>query len=233
MFFMVREFSDDPCVGKLVSLLHMNGTDGSTAFTDVTGKTWTASGNAQIDTAQSKFGGASGLFDGTGDWIDTPDHADFTLGSGNFTVEFWARFNTVGGAQQNIAGQSNSLATNATTSFVVSRNTSNQIAGVCGSGVTVIGLCTTAPATVTTGQWYHIAFVRNGTAFNVYLDGVAGTTSSLSSASVNDSANKVAIGRQGELNSNFFNGWIDDFRILKCARYTANFTPPTAEFPDS
>jgi len=32
-------------------------------------KTITPVGNAQIDTAQSKFGGASGLLDGTGDYI--------------------------------------------------------------------------------------------------------------------------------------------------------------------
>ena len=67
-------FTDE--IGKTISngaangsftklLLHCNGTDGSTTFTDEIGKTVTANGNAQIDTAQSKFGGASGLFDGT------------------------------------------------------------------------------------------------------------------------------------------------------------------------
>ncbi len=58
----------------------MNGADGSTTFTDsATGgsHTWTAYGNAQIDTAQNKFGGASGLFDGSGDYIDTPDSPDW------------------------------------------------------------------------------------------------------------------------------------------------------------
>ena len=77
-----------------VALLHFNGADASTTFIDESGKTWTASGNAQIDTAQSKFGGASGLFDGTGDSITTPDHADFDVGSGDFTVDFWMRQNT-------------------------------------------------------------------------------------------------------------------------------------------
>ncbi len=45
-------------------LLHCNGVDGSTTFTDseTTPKTVTVQGSAQIDTAQSKFGGASGLF---------------------------------------------------------------------------------------------------------------------------------------------------------------------------
>jgi hypothetical protein len=72
-------------------LLHFDGSDASTTITDSnsggSAHTWTAAGNAQIDTAQYKFGGASGLFDGTGDWVTTPDHADFTLGSSDFTID--------------------------------------------------------------------------------------------------------------------------------------------------
>ena len=56
------------------SLLHFNGSDGSTTITDESGKTWTAYDNAQIDTAQSKFGGASMLLDGVGDYIKTTDY---------------------------------------------------------------------------------------------------------------------------------------------------------------
>src|SRR5258708_4302625 len=52
-------------------LLPYNGADASTTFTDTnsggSAHTWRAAGNGQIDTADSKFGGASGLFDGTGD----------------------------------------------------------------------------------------------------------------------------------------------------------------------
>jgi hypothetical protein len=81
-------------------LLHMDGTNGSTTFTDTnaggSAHTWTANGNAQISTAQSKFGGASGLFDGTGDYITTPDHADYTLGSGDFTIDLWFNCTAVG-----------------------------------------------------------------------------------------------------------------------------------------
>ncbi|MBI4688786.1 MAG: hypothetical protein HY754_00715 [Nitrospirae bacterium] len=55
-------------------MLHFNGTNGSTTFTDsATSKSVTASGNAKIDTAQSKFGGASGLFNGTTDYLSLAD----------------------------------------------------------------------------------------------------------------------------------------------------------------
>src|SRR3990167_5787652 len=72
-------------------LLHMDGADASTTFTDEVGHVFTPAGNAQIDTAQSKFGGASGLFDGTGDYITTPNSADFDPGTGSFTAEMWIR----------------------------------------------------------------------------------------------------------------------------------------------
>ena len=70
------------------SLLHFNGADASTTFTDESGKAWTASGHAQIDTAQSVFGGASGLFDGTDDYIYAADSDDWNLGTLDFTVDF-------------------------------------------------------------------------------------------------------------------------------------------------
>ena len=74
-------------------LLHCNGSDGSTAFTDSSSNAHsiTASGDAQIDTAQSKFGGASGLFDGAGDWLTCPSHSSLNLQTGDFTLECWIR----------------------------------------------------------------------------------------------------------------------------------------------
>ena len=78
-----------------VLMLHGNGTDGSTTFTDsslTTPHTPVAVGNAQIDTAQSKFGGASIYFDGSGDALTIPNDGDFTFGSDDLTVDFWVRF---------------------------------------------------------------------------------------------------------------------------------------------
>jgi hypothetical protein len=64
------------------SLLHFDGDNASTTFLDESGKTWTRYGDAQISTAQNKFGPSSGLFDGTGDYITTPQNADFDFGDG-------------------------------------------------------------------------------------------------------------------------------------------------------
>jgi YD repeat-containing protein len=70
-----------------VVMLHMNGADGSTTFIDDSNKIWTAAGDAQIDTAQSMFGGASAYFDGSGDYLSTPDSEDFNLGNEDFTID--------------------------------------------------------------------------------------------------------------------------------------------------
>src|SRR5690554_3988242 len=77
-------------------LIHADGSDGSTTFTDdsATGHTVTTSGSAQVDTAQSKFGGASALFAAGGsDYLAVADHPEFDIGTGDFTVDLWFRIN--------------------------------------------------------------------------------------------------------------------------------------------
>ena len=71
------------------SLLHFDGSDASVTFTDGSGKVWTPTGTAQIDTAAKKFGTGSGIFDGDSDSISTPAHADFNTGTGAWTIDFW------------------------------------------------------------------------------------------------------------------------------------------------
>src|SRR5690554_1699309 len=85
----------DPYFASVVLLLHGDGTDGSTTITDNSGSAHspTVNGNSQIDTAESQFGGASVLFDGSGDYLEYADSADWDFGTGDFTVEFWMRRN--------------------------------------------------------------------------------------------------------------------------------------------
>jgi hypothetical protein len=81
----------DPNFANVSLLLYGNGINGSTSIIDSSPspKTVTAFGNAQISTAQSKFGGSSIAFDGTGDYLTVPDNDNFALGNGNFTIECW------------------------------------------------------------------------------------------------------------------------------------------------
>lgn len=213
-------------------LLHFDGTDASTTFTDVIGRTFTAVGNAQLDTAQQKFGTASGLFDGTGDVITTPDHADFALGTNDFTIEFWLRPNTVIGALHGIASQCpTNAAVTTNNSFQLNQNGSG-LDFHCGQASLRKGSLIAA-SVLTVSTWHHIAYVRYGNMFNIYVNGTSAATVT-ESATINDSTAKLCIGTVGETTGFNYNGWIDDFRFVNgTAAYTANFTPPTAPFPDA
>jgi hypothetical protein len=200
-------------------------------LTDESGKVWTASGNAAVTTALSKFGRGCLALDGTGDWIDTPNHADFILGSGNFTIDMWIKAATngvdlyfsghcdaVGGASTNSAWYFlRSSATNVINFFVV-------------QGTGAVGMSSTTALTIAKG-WTHIAAVRNGSTMLLFVDGVAEGSASITGA-VNTSTNaKVGIGSLGNFTSNPWNGWFDEFRFsVGIARWTANFTPPTSPY---
>lgn len=212
-----------------VLCLHGDGADASTSFPDAArSHAMTARGNAQVDTAQSKFGGSAILLDGTGDWVDTPDHADWDFGAGDFTIDTFARFNSVpGGAAACFLSQ-----------WVI---TGNQQAWRLEYNPFTAGFHfeysttgadnpqfskTWAPSTST---WYHIAVVRFGNSFYCFVDGTQlGSTDTLSATIFNSNAVLQIGARDGGDN---FNGWLDEVRISKgIARWTANFTPPTEAY---
>lgn len=216
----------DPNFSSVGLLLHMDGADASTTFTDNSSNahTVTANGNAQIDTAQSKFGGASGLFDGTGDYLQVADHASLDFGTGDFTVEGWFRLNATT-AGQGMIGKGDPGTSSGWALFF---NTGPNL-HVYQNG---LYRCT-SNSNQSTGTWYHFAAVRNGTTWTLYIDGVAQTTTGTSGDNLDNTGN-LRIGGQLTGVAVDMNGWIDDLRITKgVARYTSNFTPPTAAFPNS
>lgn len=79
--------SGNPPYASVVSLLHFNGADASTSIVDEKGKVWTAAGGAQLSTTNPKWGTACLLLNGVTSYVTTPAHADFNLGSGDFTWE--------------------------------------------------------------------------------------------------------------------------------------------------
>jgi hypothetical protein len=207
-------------------MLHMDGTDSSTTFTDseTTPKTVTANGNAQISTAQSKFGGASGLFDGTGDYLSTPDSADWDF-PGDFTVDLWVRPGTL--AVSNYTLVSNVNWGTSTGGWLLDYNATVLAFHFVGTGSYALEISGTHNFVV--GTWAHVAVVRSGTAVNLYIDGVS-VASGASSAS-STSGELLNIGSNPAGTAYGFNGYIDELRISKgIARWTANFTPPTGAY---
>ena len=221
----------DPNFNSVSLLLHMDGTNGSTTFTDnsPSPKTVTAVGNVQISTAQSKFGGASGLFDGTGDWCQIANNAAFKFGSGDFTIEYWIYPTDLTSVKQHINPDDGS-----NTSYAIITSGSSLLYYLSSVGGSTWDIASgVSIGTVTLSTWQHIALVRNGNVFTPYLNGTAGTTTT-SSATLFDFTSVLRVGSQStDLSPTPFQGYMDEFRITKgVARYTANFTPPTAAFPN-
>jgi hypothetical protein len=196
-------------------LLHMDGSNGSTTFTDSSSNAFavTANGNAQISTAQSKFGGASGLFDGTGDFLS---FSEIAIGSSqDVTLECWIYLNSV--SDVGIFGTS--FSGNWQLLSVMSGKLSAYWNGPEPQEPT---------ASITTSTWYHVAITRASGTLRLFVDGVL--RDSKSGSTSNTSASQVGV----NIYRGALNGYVDDARItIGVARYTANFTPPTAAFPDA
>jgi hypothetical protein len=213
-------------------LLHFDGADGSTTIIDSnrggSAHSWTANGNAQIDTAQSKFSGAL-LCDGIGDWVDANDSADFTLGSNDFTIDFWFSVNEAGGSFMRLAGQVDNTDANTLSAWSVLRlNTNVMFAQVFVAGVALAIAGTTQFTDVLNVGFHHLAFVRTGSTLKMFIDGVQEGGDVAIAGSVNDSAAQIRVGACGA-NSDPWQGWIDEFRLrVGTAAWTANFTPPVA-----
>lgn len=211
-------------------LLHADGSDGSATFTDssAANRTVNANGNVQVDTAQSKFGGGSALFDGASGYLSIADNADFEFGSGNFTIDMWVRSTSVSnsyalmrkgpasGYGSFLIYQSSSRSS-PSSRWLFYATTADGAWNVCDS-VDMGG--------VVLDTWTHLAVVRSGNTFTTYKDGVAQGTCT-SAASLWDNSNTLTVGESGGVS--FFAGYIDELRVSKgVARWTSNFTPPTA-----
>lgn len=208
----------DPYYSQVSLLLHCDGTNGSTTFTDNSPnpKTATVSGNAQISTAQSKFGGASALFDGTGAEVSFATSADFAFGTAAFTLEFWYRSSLA--TAQNVLDIRPSGSNGAYPALFV--NTNGEISYYVSSADRILS----GAGAIAANTWVHVALSRAGTSTKLFIAGVqVGSTWSDSTAYAQSG---VRIGASA-------NGNLDDLRITKgVARYTTNFTPPAAAHPD-
>jgi hypothetical protein len=186
-------------------------------------------GNAQISTVQSKFGGSSMYFDGTGDYLvpSAPNsNLNLVLGTGNFTIEFWVYFNS-GLGSDIVLYDSRPLTTNGVypTLYV---NSSSQLSYVV-SGTDQI----TSGSAFSATTWYHVALCRSSTSTKMFINGTqVGSTYTDSNNYLNPARRPViAINGYNETAAPL-NGYIDDLRVTKgVARYTTTFTPPTQAFP--
>jgi len=232
----------DPFFSNVSLLLHGNGANGSTAIIDSSPspKAVTAVDNAKISTAiADPFGNSTRgvlAFDGTGDYLTAANNASLNFDSGDFTIECWFyaaalpilnidnyRIATLVVFGANTQGYE--FAVNFTSNLLtLSRNGQGHL------------YAAVASFTFALSTWYHVAYTRSGTANRLFVNGQSLT---LTMNSFSPSASPGGIFRIGAYRLFYgydqdFNGYIDDLRITKgIARYTGNFAPPTAQFPDA
>ena len=180
----------------------------------------TSSGNVGLSTSQYKFGGSSGLFDGTADYLTTKSDSSFGFGTGDYTIEAWVYPTSIRNGENLI------YATDVTggTSFGF-----NQTQVYIGARGVAYDLQVTY--TVVANVWTHLAATRQSGTVRIFANG-----SLISSGTVtrNCPQGPGVIGDYPTLTGNGLTGYIDELRITKgVARYTANFTPPNAPFPNS
>lgn len=174
-------------------------------------------GNAQASTTQSKWSPSSMYFDGTGDYLRIPDQPNIRIGTSNFTVECWVYRNASG--TYGLIGKGTG-----TTGWLLSLNSSNQVVFTYGSSTI------TSTGTISASTWTHIAVVRVGVGTSetkIYISGSNDGTGTVTTDFNQTSVMYVAADRTAGSNAN---AYVQDVRITLYARYTANFTPPTAPF---
>jgi hypothetical protein len=216
-----------------VLLIHADGTDAQTFFEDDNGvrasRSLIAIGNAQVDTAQSKFGGSALLCDGTGDYVMSPAGTQWDFSTSSFTIEYFIRFNAINTLYVPIALRPGAGISNGEWWCEITAAENKMYWGFKNQAGTQyyvnLALAGTAFAT---GQFYHIALVNNAGTAQMYVNGTAtGATTALSGSFGNSSADLWVGAGAGAYS---LNGWLDEVRISNTARYTSGFTPTTTPF---
>jgi hypothetical protein len=149
-------------------------------------------------------------------------HSAFTYGTGDFTIEWWS-YQTGTNGVQGIWRNSTNDATHAIGFWTITQS-GGRLSVSIGNGVSTDVV--QSDSVIATNTWHHYAFVRTGTLFKLYVDGVAQTQTLTSSINLPPqlAGGLMQIGNAG----GNYSGRITNFRIVKgTAVYTTNFTPPT------
>lgn len=215
-------------INEPVLLAHFNGSDGSTVFTDTTGRhTLSGSGNAQISTAQNAFslGTGSLLLDGTGDFVRCDNVSDFIFGTNDMTVDVWIRLAAIGINQRVYTSGNSAGAAAAYPSIVVQ---GGNLLAVDWQGVSQIQGTTALSA----NTWYHVALTRANLQLKLFLNGAQeGSTYTGSDFFTVEASFDPVIGANQVLGGLFFNGFMNELRVINgTAAWTSPFTPPSAPY---
>lgn len=219
----VESYEDATLDSYTKLLCHFDGN-----VTDRSGKTVT-NNNVTFSTTEKKFGTGSAVFNPSNSSLTLADSDDWFFGSGDFTIDLWAKWSTLG--HSCFAQQSDATAGYVLKWTFYFDNSAKQLKFGGHNPSSTIVNWVSGSFNPSVGTWYHLAVVKSGTTFRLFVNGTQ-IASATSSVQVPQVSSLLYIGRPydtpfGTVVSH--NGNIDEFRLSKgIARWTSNFTPPTA-----
>jgi hypothetical protein len=220
-----------------VLLMHCDGTNGGTSFTDSSSynQTITNAGSVVTSTAAQKFGTASFYTNGTaGNYYLSVTSSALMFGTGDFTIEFWMNPSDPASTTRNQRLMGNlPLGSYNSGAWAIGFNTGDN--GKLHIDINNVINGWTATTAQVAGTWYHIAMVRSGSTWYFFQNGVLqSTTTSTASFDNGGVARPVYVGWSGystTIANEYYNGYLDEIRFTYGkALYTSNFTVATSPF---
>lgn len=207
-------------------LCKYNGDDEDTTYTAESGQTVTFGETAQLDDTQTVFGDTSLLLDGDSDYVSIPDSADWSFGSGAFTIDFWVRFSTV----QECMFFNHYESSDVDTYLFLASNKLQFY-----SNNTSIAVYFTVPWIPSQDQWYHVEIDRDASNnWYVFIDGDEKTKTLVDGSYSNalpDVNGLVYWGKFAYNDTLYVAGWMDEARVSNgIARHTSSFSVPTVGY---
>lgn len=197
------------------ALLHFDGANNGTVFTDVKGNSWTIrSGSPVTSTSQFKFGSASLTAPSTGA-ITSAGSSNWQFAA-DFTIDCWV-FQPDITTSRDIVGvgtAGNGIGMRATGSGTFSAYKGGDHAG---------GTCVA-------NTWQHVAIVRSGSTISLYVGGTS-VASFTNSTTIGDSVTAIDVLFWPVFGAGGQAMFVDELRIINgTAAWTSNFTPPTGPY---
>ncbi len=236
--FAIPDTTVHPLFSDVLALYHFDGADGSTTFTDATGKNtvFAVGGNAHIENTLSKFGGTSLQSDGTGDYVELNDRSEWNFSANDFTVELYvySTYTPTAGENKFFLCRDNVSVTRGWL-ITISGDDSGKI------GVALFSNNTTAYSIFSLtafplNQWVHVAWSRVGNTMRLWLDGVLQGTCDVTGVTCQNANVRPLIACGRAYGSPFsvwsLTGYIDELRVIPGYGITS-VSVPTAAYPDA
>ena len=210
---------------KCLLLMHMDGSNGGTTFTDdVVANSWAATG-ATTSTTQTKFGATSMKTDTADDYVQSG--GNIVLPAGDFTFEYWHYITSDIGTSTG-AGIANTTSGDNFACYYQASGSANVASMFLymngfGNGIYATGV------SLAQSTWHHVAWVMSGSTGTIYLNGTALSTTTDSGFPLGFN-NVLRLGYQNGAARSRAYGYLDEMRLSNVARYTGNFTPSASAF---